>query len=182
MAERKKVLILTYYWPPSGGTGVQRWLHFTRYLHELGWDPIIYTPSNPEAPVQDESLLAFVPKDIQVIQTEIWEPTQLYLKFTGNAGKTVAYTVSGVTSADISGASLTGNFTLDSSGDAFVVFNIATNAVPDDSKTLTLTIANGQTTSVSIVDDSVLIPICPPVLGPFAGSMNLMPSDPRYIV
>jgi glycosyltransferase involved in cell wall biosynthesis len=87
LAERKKVLILTYYWPPSGGTGVQRWLHFTRYLHELGWDPIIYTPSNPEAPVQDESLLAFVPKDIQVIQTEIWEPTQLYLKFTGNAGK-----------------------------------------------------------------------------------------------
>ena len=87
MAERKKVLILTYYWPPSGGTGVQRWLHFTRYLHELGWDPIIYTPSNPEAPVQDESLLAFVPKDIQVIQTEIWEPTQLYLKFTGNKGK-----------------------------------------------------------------------------------------------
>lgn len=87
MAERKKVLILTYYWPPSGGTGVQRWLHFTRYLHELGWDPIIYTPSNPEAPVQDESLLTFVPKDIQVIQTEIWEPTQLYLKFTGNAGK-----------------------------------------------------------------------------------------------
>lgn len=87
MAKRKKVLILTYYWPPSGGTGVQRWLHFSRYLQALGWDPIIYTPSNPEAPVQDESLMAFVPKDIHVIKRDIWEPTQLYLKLTGNAGK-----------------------------------------------------------------------------------------------
>ncbi|MFM8595683.1 MAG: glycosyltransferase [Flavobacteriales bacterium] len=87
MAKRKKVLILTYYWPPSGGTGVQRWLHFSRYLQELGWDPIIYTPSNPEAPVQDPSLLTMVPKDIHVIKREIWEPTQLYLRLTGNAGK-----------------------------------------------------------------------------------------------
>ena len=87
MAKRKKVLILTYYWPPSGGTGVQRWLHFSRYLQALGWDPIIYTPSNPEPPVQDESLLAFVPRDIHVIKRDIWEPTQLYLKLTGNAGK-----------------------------------------------------------------------------------------------
>lgn len=87
MAKRKKILILTYYWPPSGGTGVQRWLHFTRYLKELGWDPIIFTPANPEAPVQDPSLLEYVPKDIQIIQQEIWEPTQLYLQFTGNKGK-----------------------------------------------------------------------------------------------
>jgi glycosyltransferase involved in cell wall biosynthesis len=87
LAKRKKILILTYYWPPSGGTGVQRWLHFTRYLKELGWDPIIFTPSNPEAPVQDPSLLDYVPKDIHIIQQEIWEPTQLYLKFTGNKGK-----------------------------------------------------------------------------------------------
>lgn len=66
---------------------MQRWLHFSRYLQALGWDPIIYTPSNPEAPVQDDSLLAFVPKDIHVIKRDIWEPTQLYLKLTGNAGK-----------------------------------------------------------------------------------------------
>lgn len=66
---------------------MQRWLHFSRYLQELGWDPIIYTPSNPEAPVQDDSLLAFVPKDIHVIKRDIWEPTQLYLKLTGNKGK-----------------------------------------------------------------------------------------------
>ena len=44
MEERKKVLIITYYWPPSGGSGVQRWLKFTKYLRDFGWEPVIYTP------------------------------------------------------------------------------------------------------------------------------------------
>lgn len=83
----KKILILTYYWPPSGGTGVQRWLHFTRYLKELGWDPIIFTPSNPEAPVQDSKLLAQIPEGIEVLKLPIWEPTQLYMRLSGNKGK-----------------------------------------------------------------------------------------------
>jgi glycosyltransferase involved in cell wall biosynthesis len=83
----KKILILTYYWPPSGGTGVQRWLHFTRYLKELGWDPIIFTPSNPEAPVQDSKLLAQIPEGIEVLKLPIWEPTQLYMRLNGNKGK-----------------------------------------------------------------------------------------------
>ena len=51
----KRVLILTYYWPPSGGAGVQRWLKFAKYLPELGWKPIIYTPLNPESPAEDQS-------------------------------------------------------------------------------------------------------------------------------
>lgn len=83
----KKILILTYYWPPSGGTGVQRWLHFTRYLKELGWDPIIFTPSNPEAPVQDPKLLAQIPEGVEVLKIPIWEPTQLYMRLSGNKGK-----------------------------------------------------------------------------------------------
>lgn len=83
----KKILILTYYWPPSGGTGVQRWLHFTRYLKELGWDPIIFTPSNPEAPVQDPNLLAQIPEGVEVLKIPIWEPTQIYMKLSGNKGK-----------------------------------------------------------------------------------------------
>ena len=53
----KRVLVITYYWPPSGGAGVQRWLKFTKYLPEFGWQPVIYTPENPEAPVDDPSLL-----------------------------------------------------------------------------------------------------------------------------
>ena len=42
----KNVLIITYYWPPSGGSGVQRWLKFSKYLPKYGWNPIIYTPQN----------------------------------------------------------------------------------------------------------------------------------------
>ena len=59
----KKVLIITYYWPPSGGGGVMRWLKMTKYLPELGWQPIIYTPANPDASVIDESLKDEIPKE-----------------------------------------------------------------------------------------------------------------------
>ena len=83
----KKILILSYYWPPSGGTGVQRWLHFSRYLEELGWEPIIYTPLNPEAPVQDPKLAALVGPKTKVIKRPIWEPTSLYKSLSGKKGK-----------------------------------------------------------------------------------------------
>ena len=53
----KKVLIITYYWPPSGGAGVQRWLKFVKYLPNLGWEPIIYTVEKGEYPVLDYSLI-----------------------------------------------------------------------------------------------------------------------------
>ncbi len=79
----KRVLIITYYWPPAGGGGVQRWLKFARYLHEFGWEPIIYTPKNPEMPETDESLLNDIPKDLLVLKTNIWEPYRLYKLFTG---------------------------------------------------------------------------------------------------
>ncbi|MBN1339033.1 MAG: glycosyltransferase [Bacteroidales bacterium] len=78
-----KVLIITYYWPPSGGAGVQRWLKFTKYLREFGWEPVIFTPENPEPPAWDESLLADVPQGLQVIKRKIWEPYHLYKVFTG---------------------------------------------------------------------------------------------------
>ena len=57
----KTVLIISYYWPPSGGAGVQRWLKFVKYLPEYGWQPIIYTPENPEYPALDESLVKDIP-------------------------------------------------------------------------------------------------------------------------
>ena len=79
----KKVLIITYYWPPSGGGGVQRWLKFAKYLREFGWEPIIYTPENPEMPAVDESLLQEIPEGIEVIKHPIWEPFTLYKRFTG---------------------------------------------------------------------------------------------------
>ena len=75
--EQKKILIITYYWPPAGGPGVQRWLKFAKYLPEFGWKPIIYTPENPSYPLLDETLMKDVPENIEIIRTKIWEPYQL---------------------------------------------------------------------------------------------------------
>jgi len=75
--ETKKILIITYYWPPAGGPGVQRWLKFAKYLPEFGWKPIIYTPENPSYPLLDESLMKDVPENIEIVKTKIWEPYQL---------------------------------------------------------------------------------------------------------
>lgn len=82
----KKVLIITYYWPPSGGAGVQRWLKFVKYLPEFGWEPVVYTPENPEAPSIDNSLLNDVKGSTIVIKRYIWEPYTFYKKFTGKKG------------------------------------------------------------------------------------------------
>jgi len=79
----KKVLILTYYWPPSGGAGVQRWLKFVKYLREFGWEPIVYTAENGEYPVLDESLFKDIPEGITILKQPIWEPYQLYKKVIG---------------------------------------------------------------------------------------------------
>jgi glycosyltransferase involved in cell wall biosynthesis len=79
----RKVLIITYYWPPSGGAGVQRWLKFTKYLREYGWEPIIYTPKNPEAPAIDTSLENDIPEGITVIKMPIFEPYSAYKRFVG---------------------------------------------------------------------------------------------------
>lgn len=85
--QQKKVLIITYYWPPAGGPGVQRWLKFAKYLPEFGWEPVIYTPENPSYPLVDESLMSDVPHDIEIIRTKIWEPYQLAEKLNKNNKK-----------------------------------------------------------------------------------------------
>ena len=66
-----KVLIVTYYWPPSGGAGVQRWLKFSKYLPEFGWEPIILTvdPESAAYPVTDFSLKEDLPSSIKVYST-----------------------------------------------------------------------------------------------------------------
>lgn len=76
----KRVLIITYYWPPSGGSGVQRWLKFAKYLPEFGWEPVIFTPENPDFDLKDESLLKQIPKSLEVLKFPIWEPYQLLNK------------------------------------------------------------------------------------------------------
>jgi len=77
MNSQKKILIITYYWPPAGGPGVQRWLKFAKYLPESGWTPVIYTPENPSYPLLDESLVKDVPENLEIIKTKIREPYQL---------------------------------------------------------------------------------------------------------
>ncbi len=77
----KKVLIITYYWIPSGGSGVQRWVKFAKYLRDFGWEPIIYTPENPEYPSIDHSFEKDIPSNITVLKTPIWEPYNFYRKF-----------------------------------------------------------------------------------------------------
>jgi len=86
----KKVLIISYYWPPSGGAGVQRWLKFVKYLREFGWEPIVYTPENPEFPAIDESLLKDVPEGIEILRQPIWEPYTWYRQFLGQKNKKIA--------------------------------------------------------------------------------------------
>lgn len=79
---RKKVLIITYYWPPSGGAGVQRWLKFTKYFREFNYEPVIYTAEDPEYPSIDESLYRDIPQNLTVLKTRIREPYKLYKWFT----------------------------------------------------------------------------------------------------
>ena len=79
----KRVLIITYYWPPSGGSGVQRWLKMSKYLPEYGWQPVVYTAEGAEYPVEDPSLEKDVRPEVEVIRQPITEPYSFYKKFLG---------------------------------------------------------------------------------------------------
>lgn len=79
-----RALLITYYWPPAGGSGVQRWLYFTKYLMEMGLEMVIYTPENPEYALVDQNLAAEVPNDLEVIKTKIIEPNQILAKIKGS--------------------------------------------------------------------------------------------------
>ena len=100
--------------------------------------------------------------------------------------QTIPYTITGISSADIGGASLTGNFVLDAAGDASVTFNIAADALTEGTETLTLTLdsitmgGNAVSTSITIFDTSLTPIIVPPALGPYRGSLNLVPSEDSW--
>jgi glycosyltransferase involved in cell wall biosynthesis len=79
----KKALIISYYWPPSGGGGVMRWLKMSKFFPELGWQPTIYTPENPDPSVTDESLLKEIHPATVELKTPIWEPYNIYRKLSG---------------------------------------------------------------------------------------------------
>lgn len=83
ISSMKRALVITYYWPPSGGAGVQRWLKFVKYLREFHWEPVLYIPENPEYPEQDNSLFKDVPEEITILRQPIWEPYAAYKRVMG---------------------------------------------------------------------------------------------------
>ena len=84
----KRVLVVTYYWPPSGGSGVQRWVKFAKYLPQEGWQPVIYTPENPEYTAIDHTLEAEIPHTVEIVRRPITEPYNLYRKLMGKGAST----------------------------------------------------------------------------------------------
>ena len=86
MSSKKKVLIITYYWPPSGGSGVQRWLKFSKYLRDFNIEPVIYTVDNPSYPINDTSLESEIPLGLEVLKQPIFEPN-FFLSIFGNNKK-----------------------------------------------------------------------------------------------
>ena len=75
----RKVLIISYYWPPVGGSGVQRWLKFVKYLPKNNWKPIIYTPDSPYNEIQDKKLLNDIPEEAEVWKQPIFAVSYTHL-------------------------------------------------------------------------------------------------------
>jgi len=88
--ESKKVLIITYYWPPAGGPGVQRWLKFVKYLPDFNIQPVVYIPENPTYPIVDENLLKEVSDKAVVLKNKIFEPYQFASFFSKNKTKKIS--------------------------------------------------------------------------------------------
>ncbi len=70
----KRVLVVSYNFPPVGGAGVQRVTKFVKYLPEFGWDATVLTTENPSVPVFDESLLADIPPQTVIVKARTLEP------------------------------------------------------------------------------------------------------------
>ncbi len=91
----KRVLIISYYWPPASGPGVQRILKFAKFLPEFGWEPTVLTVRNGSYPNTDDSLLEEV-KDVKVIRTKTLEPFAIYNSLQGKKGKSVPVAMQGI--------------------------------------------------------------------------------------
>jgi len=81
--QNKKVLIITYYWPPSGAIGVHRCLKFAKYLKKMGWEPIVYTAKDAQYPYLDDSNFKHIPDGITVLKGKIIEPFNLFKIISG---------------------------------------------------------------------------------------------------
>ena len=82
--KNNKLLIISYYWPPSGGSGVQRWLNFSNSLVKKGWDITVFTAENANFPILDNELENSINQSIKVFRVPILEPTSLFKKNSSN--------------------------------------------------------------------------------------------------
>lgn len=83
----KRVLIISYYWPPAGGIGVHRCLKFAKYLREFSWEPLVYAPANAQYPYLDPENERDIPEGMTVIRRPIREPFKAYHLITGKKGE-----------------------------------------------------------------------------------------------
>ncbi|MCF6130528.1 glycosyltransferase family 4 protein [Flavobacterium sp. AS60] len=90
MSAPKKLLIITYYWPPAGGPGVQRWLKFVKYLPDFNIQPIVYIPENPTYPIIDNGLKSEVSDKAIILKNKIFEPYGLASFFGKNKTKKIS--------------------------------------------------------------------------------------------
>lgn len=88
--EHKKLLIITYYWPPAGGPGVQRWLKFVKYLPDFNIQPIVYIPKNPTYPIIDTGLQSEVTEKAIILKNKIFEPYGFASIFSKNKTKKIS--------------------------------------------------------------------------------------------
>jgi glycosyltransferase involved in cell wall biosynthesis len=86
-----KTLIITYYWPPAGGSGVQRWLKFVKYFRNFGIEPIVYTADNANYAIEDNTLINEVPANIEVLKLPIWEPNTILSIFGQNKKESAGF-------------------------------------------------------------------------------------------
>jgi len=82
-----RVLIISYYWPPAGGSGVQRWLKFVKYLRDFEIEPVVFCPENPNYPLEDQALINDIPKGIEVLRLPIRELGKPSIKKAGFLNK-----------------------------------------------------------------------------------------------
>ncbi len=86
----KKTLIITYYWPPAGGPGVQRWLKFVKYLPDYNIEPIVYIPENPNYPIEDKSLIEEVSSQLTILKQPIKEPYRFAKVLSNKSSKKIS--------------------------------------------------------------------------------------------
>lgn len=82
MLPKIKILLISYYWPPAGGGGVQRWLKMSKFIADNNVNLTVYTPNISNSTLLDKSLNEEIDKRIKVIHTNIWEPYDIYKIFT----------------------------------------------------------------------------------------------------